>query len=121
MVKTERIPEDILNENTNFIDREAIVKFLSDYQKSRPDWEIFRRKIPEGLLLKWEIVLRECRKIGYVAPKIKNGELVFKQILTRTPKNIDDCSLCSKSITAGTCLSRGIIKKQQLMFKPCWS
>jgi hypothetical protein len=122
MVRTERHPEDIISEVMNFADKEIMIKHLSNYQKSKPDWDTFRRKIPDNLLEKWAKVLRECRKYGFIAPKIQNEEMVWKRVMGRRSniKNVNQCTLCPSSQRAGDCRGREKKVNNQTMFKPCW-
>jgi hypothetical protein len=123
MVVTDRQPDDIVGEFINFSEKETLVKFLSAYQKTKPDWDTYRHKIPDTLLDKFLKALQECRKHGFIAPKVVGGELFWKRIMgfPRNYKNSDQCSMCSKSQRAGDCRGRAIYKNQQRMFKPCWA
>lgn len=122
LVKTDRKPDDIVNDFMNFTDKEAIIKFLSQYQKTRPDWESFRHKIPDALLDKFAKVLRECRKNGYMRPKVENEQLVWLRVMgfKRNYKNADECSLCDRSQVAGNCRGKVVFKNHHRMFQPCW-
>lgn len=124
MVQTDKRPQDILNENMNFVEREAFAKYLGEFRKNKPDWNLFRTKIPESLLEKIKNVMHECKKIGYISPVVINGEVVFRQVLgqKRNYKNTDKCTLCSSSFIDGTCMGKSKYNKQnQRVFAPCWS
>lgn len=122
MVATDRVPDDIVGEIMNFADKEVLIKLLGNYQKSKPDWDNYRHKLPEVLLGKFTKVLQECRRFGFIAPKVQGEELVWKRILgfKRNQENADQCSMCHRSQRAGDCKGRAVNKSGQMMFKPCW-
>ena len=122
LVPTDRKPDDIVSEFLDFADRETLIKFLSTYQKTKPDWDNYRHKIPDGLLSKFAKCLQECRKYGFIAPKVEGENIVWKQIFgfKRNYKNTDQCTTCSRSQRAGDCRGRAIYKNHQKMFQPCW-
>jgi hypothetical protein len=109
----------------NFVEREAYAKFLGDFRKNRPDWNLFRTKIPETLLVKIKKVLHECKAIGYISPVVINNEIVFRQVMgqKRNYQNADQCTLCSNSFIDGSCMGKSHVKKADghRYFVPCWS
>lgn len=123
LVQIDKTPDDIMGEIMDFSDRESIIKFLSTYQKTRPDWDNFRNKIPDRLLDKWAKVLKNCRKFGFIRPKVENEKITWHQVLgfKRNHQNTDQCTLCSRSQRAGDCRGGIVIKNNQRMFKQCWN
>lgn len=116
-------PDNIITSLMDFSERDMITKYIATYQKTRPDWDTFRNKIPEKLLLKWQKVLISCRLNGFISPRVENENLIWQQILgfPRNYENIDQCTLCARSQRAGDCHGRKEYKNSQLMFKTCWS
>lgn len=102
---------------------DAVKKLLLSYQKSRSEWDVFRRKIPSELLEKWKLVMDNCRENGYIAPKIIHGdELIWSQILgfKRNFGNANRCSVCSATFFSGVCKGKSKYKQEHYMFVPCW-
>lgn len=105
-----------------YTEKESIINHISAYQKTHGEWDIYRKKIPDELLVKWGKILFECRKNGFINPHIYQDTLVWDQVMgsRRNYDNADKCSLCSNSLTRGTCEGKTIYKKMQSMFVPCW-
>ena len=116
MVKPNRTPEGIMFSILGS-DEEEMGRFLATYQKTSPEWDVFRKKIPDELLKKFQRVLTECKSEGYVNPHMSEGVIVWQQILTRerSKDSADPCTLCSRSFVAGDC--RGRMRKN---FQFCW-
>jgi len=123
LVKTNLTPDEIMADYLDWSDMEFMVKVLSDFQKNQTDWEQVRRKIPDPLLEKWTKVLANCRDNGFIAPKIKNMKIVWKQIRGNNWA-VDKCSLCPNSFVSGRCMGGGKMKmidgEFKNFFKPCW-
>ena len=115
-------PDEIITKYFTKMEKEALVKYLSSYQKTRPDWDQFRNTMPDELLDKWTKILKECRENGFVSPRVDKWEIVWSQILgfKRNYKCVDKCSLCSSSQRAGDCKGTTKYKLDQRMFQPCW-
>ena len=116
MVIPKRSPETIMFSILGS-DEEEMGRFLATYQKTAPEWDVFRKKIPDELLKKFQRVLTECKSEGYVNPHMSEGNIVWQQILTRERSKdaADPCTLCSRSFIAGDC--RGRMRKN---FQFCW-
>ena len=117
MVIPKRSPETIMFSILGS-DEDEMGRFLATYQKTHPEWDVFRKKIPDELLRKFQRVLQECKAEGYVNPHMHEEKIVWQQILTRERhKNASDqCTLCPRSLAAGDC--RGRMRKN---FQFCWS
>ena len=117
MVVPKRSPDTIMFSILGS-DEEEMGRFLATYQKTHPEWDVFRKKIPDELLRKFQRVLQECKAEGYVNPHMHEEKIVWQQILTRERhKNASDqCTLCPRSLAAGDC--RGRMRKN---FQFCWS
>lgn len=122
LARTERHPDEIVDEYFTYDDKQAFIKYLIGYQKTQIDWETYRKKIPDALLDKFTKILAACREYGFVRPRVRDEVLVWDRILgfKRNHANADQCTLCSKSQLSGNCRGRGKYKIGQLMFKTCW-
>ena len=123
LVKTNRKPADIIGEIMNFSEVDVMVKHLAAYQKTHDDWDKYRIKIkPPSLLDKWKEVLNRCRGNGFIAPRVYNDELKWKQIqgFKRNYQNVDNCTLCSRSQLASDCSGKVIPRINKKEFHPCW-
>lgn len=120
MVIPKRSPETIMFSILGS-DEQEMTNFLSAYQKNQPEWDVFRKKIPQELLNKFKRVMNECHSEGYVNPKVQDGNITWRQILTRvrSKDNADQCTLCPNSLAAGTCKGR-MRHTNQRLFVPCW-
>ena len=120
MVIPKRSPETIMFSILGS-DEQEMTNFLSAYQKNQPEWDVFRKKIPQELLNKFKKVMEECHAEGYVNPKVQDGNIIWRQILTRVRNKdyADQCTLCPNSLAAGTCKGR-MRHTNQRLFVPCW-
>ena len=99
-----------------------MIDLLSAFQKTQGEWDLFRKKIPDALLAKWKKVMWECRKNGFIAPKIENNEIKWKVIMTIHTNNCDQCTLCPTSWIAGDCKGRMKTTIHGLRnWTPCWN
>ena len=121
MVIPNRKPETIMFSILGS-DEQDMTGYLSAYQKNSAEWDVFRKKIPQELLNKFKRVLDECKLEGFINPHVREGKIVWNQILTRERcKNATDkCTLCSKSFIAGDCLGKLRIINNQKRFIFCW-
>ena len=122
LVRPEKMPREIMADHLDFDSMETMIGYLSDFQKTEADWNIFRRKIPNALLDKWARVMIECRTNGFIAPFVENNEIRWRQIMA-TARNrdlTDKCTLCSNLYIAGKCRGQRKLKPSGLMFVPCW-
>jgi len=106
----------------DFYEKENIIEHLEKFKASSGEWDVYRKKIPAPLLEKLTLILRECRKNGFISPRVFNGEIKWQQVegFRRNFKNADECSVCDRNQTKGTCDGRFIYKGEQRMFVPCW-
>jgi hypothetical protein len=115
------MPVDMVAYSMDYKEIEMIVHHLQIYQSGGDDrkWESYRKKVPAELLDKWRKVVYVCRMNGFINPVIISGELTWAQIIgDRT--HADQCSVCPKSYTSGSCTGKSIINKGKFDFVPCW-
>lgn len=115
-------PDEIIDKYFSSTEKKTFTEFLSIYQKTRPDWDAYRNKIPDGMLDKWVKILKDCRVNGFIRPQVTNGELCWSQIqgFKRNYQNADKCTLCPSSDKSGDCRGTTKYKDGQRMFRPCW-
>jgi hypothetical protein len=123
-VLTFTTPEQILNQFLSYTDKDDMIKFLSSWQKSQAEWDVFRKKIPDELLEKWGTALRKCRENGFINPHIDGNKITWQRILVRNTKHCDKCFLCDRNFTGGDCrgriLHRAVDDKSSARFSVCW-
>ena len=114
------MPHNIINE-LDEKEIETIIYHLQTYQSSGDErrWEIYRKKIPHDLLTKWNSVVKEYRKNGFINPYIKAGKLSWAQIIGDR-RHADDCTVCSKTYVDGSCMGKSLIENNKFDFIPCW-
>ena len=95
LVSPKKYPSQIIDERLDFYEKENIIEHLEKYKTSSGEWDAYRKKIPSPLLEKFALVLRECRENGFIAPRVKNGEIKWQQVMgaKRSFQNADKCSL----------------------------
>jgi hypothetical protein len=122
MVAAKKTPSEIMDDHLTWQEKTSITKILSSYQKSQVDWDMFRKKLPEDLLNKFQNVLKEARENGYFLPKVVNNHIQWKQIFgfKRNYKNADKCTLCPCNFIAGDCKGGSKHKFGTILFRPCW-
>lgn len=122
-MEAQKTPAEIVADYFDYSDLEAMVKFLSDRQKFDAEWDVFRKKIPDTLLEKWQKIMAECRANGFMRPRVRNSEIIWDQV-TATRENYqkaDKCTLCDKTYKAGVCKGKLKMKHNGIMFVPCWT
>ena len=121
MIIPKRSPETIMFSILGS-DEDEMGRFLATYQKTQPEWDVFRKKIPDELLKKFQRVLQECKSEGYINPHMSEGNIVWQQILTRerSKNNSDQCTTCSRSFVAGDCRGKTRLVNGQRHFVFCW-
>lgn len=98
----------------------SMIKHLIEYQKEK-DWSVYRKKIPEDLLVKWAQVLAACRKHGFVGPKAFGDRIHWNQVVTHREKPSDKCTMCPRGFGAFDCKGKtGFRKDGNKDFLPCW-
>ena len=104
---------------TNENDYDDVIKHLQAYQKAGGEWEVYRKKVPNDLLVKFKEFLIKCRHSGFIGPKIENEKLIFRQIVTHN-QNADQCTLCERNLVNGSC--NGQLKRvnNNRQFVPGW-
>lgn len=80
-------------------DFQSIVGYLSTYQRQGDNrrWDDFRNKIPPPLLKLWGDILIDCRRNGFVRPRIYDGKIAWDQVVDNGPeRNGDLCTMCER-------------------------
>jgi len=93
-----------------------IAGFLMSYQRGEVGWDSYRLKVPSELLAKFEKMILECRKNGFVNPVAfisPEGQykITWLQILSANPG--DKCTMCINKPCAGKDDVKGA-------FRRCW-
>jgi hypothetical protein len=113
----------------NSADYQSIVALLTTYQRQGDNrrWDDFRNKIPPDLLKLWGDVLIECRRNGFIGPRVESGEIVWMQIVgTNDIRNGDLCTLCDRVCQRREMVDTGEAKRMRMLnrgwheTKPCW-
>ena len=122
MVKPIKQPGQIIDFILLNSEKESMIKFLIGYHKIQTDWDVYRKKIPDELLVKWAVVMKECRENGFMAPKIQGNVIVWKKVFgfKRNQNNADKCTLCSKAYVSGECEGKLRLRNMHRVFIPCW-
>lgn len=116
------------NLNTS-ADYQSIVGFLATYQRQGDNrrWDDFRAKIPEPILKLWGDCLIECRRNGFVNPRVENGQIVWSQVLgDDRERNGDLCTMCCRDCKRRDMIDSGDLKQLKIINKtypepkPCW-
>jgi hypothetical protein len=97
-------------------DLKVMSGFLESYQRGEVGWDAFRTKIPSELLAKFEAVVLDCRKNGFINPVaviMPDGrhQIVWSQILSHNRG--DQCTMCRNK----PCSER---EDANGNFKRCW-
>jgi hypothetical protein len=125
MVPNQNPPDLYVNGILSPADKEAMVKHLITRQKTKAEWDVYRKKIADELLEKWERVLNICREQGFINPHIINEKIIWNRVLSqkRSQKSNDKCTLCDKTYTSGECEGQMIYnsKEKRETFVPCWT
>jgi len=101
---------------------------------------MFREKIPVLLLKIWGNVLIDCRRNGFINPRVEGGDLVkgeyeggkivFQQIISTDDRPGDLCMLCDRDCKRREQIESGEMKKIRFFNKdnanwqepkPCWA
>lgn len=110
-------------------DYQSIIGYLTTYQRQGDNrrWDEFRNKIPPPLLKLWGALLIECRRNGFVGPRVENERIVWRQVIgTSNIHNGDLCTMCERE-----CMRREKIDSGEWKYirslnkdipeqKPCW-
>jgi hypothetical protein len=120
---TIQTPREIAEKYLDSEDIAAMTKYISDYQRTEPEWKLYRKKIPGELLEKWGKVFTECREEGFCNPHVFKNKIIWNRMMEfdRNKNNIDKCTLCLNTIQAGTCKGSFKFKKNGNRFTPCWA
>jgi hypothetical protein len=111
-------------------DYQSIVGYLTTYQRQGENrrWEDFRNKIPAPLLKLWGDLLIDCRRNGFMAPRVENEVVVWRQVTSNDDqKNGDLCTMCERECLRREMIDAGDTKRMRLLNpgwhepKPCWS
>jgi hypothetical protein len=122
MAKTIKKPNEIADSIMSCEEKQSMIKLLIGYQRSGIDWDVFFKKVDPDLLSKWKLVVKVCRKNGFINPHIENSKIIWRQILSRRNELNDECTACDGGDRGGDC--KGKIKinsKNERVFIPCWS
>lgn len=120
-------------------ERQAVKGLLSTYQRTgdNKSWDTFREKIPDRILIVYGKMLTECRRNGFIGPRVKGGEwvkndngvleftggkLVFWQVVSTDNRPGDLCTFCERSCSRRDNLDSGDMKTIKEMNKnnPNW-
>jgi hypothetical protein len=113
----------------NSADYQSIVALLTTYQRQSDNrhWDDFRNKIPPDLLKLWGDVMVECRRNGFIGPRVENGEIVWMQVIGTTAiRNGDLCTMCDRACRRREMIDTGATKQMRILNpgwrepKPCW-
>lgn len=103
-------------------DYQSIVALLTTYQRQGDNrrWDDFRNKIPPDLLKLWGDVLIECRRNGFIGPRVESGEIVWMQVIgTNDARNGDLCTMCERECRRREMIDSGEAKRLRI-FNKCW-
>jgi len=109
---------------------QSIIGYLTTYQRQGDNrrWDEFRNKIPSPLLKLWGDLLIECRRNGFVGPKIIDGKIVWYQVIgDHREQNGDLCTMCERDCMRRERIDSGEMKYIRLINKdiheqkPCWA
>lgn len=111
----------------NLTDYQTIVKHLISYQKGGDNrrWDEYAATIPQPLRDTLKKMLVECRRNGFVAPFVFDGEIQWRRIVTHGAQG-DLCTLCDRQCKRRDDLKSGRVKwlrEHQTGYrekKPCW-
>ena len=109
----------------------SIRDYLSAHQRQgeRRNWDVFREKIPEALLRAWGGVMVECRRNGFVGPRVDGDRIVFQQVISTNDRPGDLCTLCDRDCKRREQIDSGetrVIKEMNrnnshwVEPRPCW-
>ena len=109
-------------------DYQSIVALLTTYQRQGDNqrWDEFRNKIPPDLLKLWGDVLIECRRNGFIGPRVENGEIVWMQVIGNDVRNGDLCTMCDRECRRREMIDSGEAKRMRMLNpgwhepRPCW-
>lgn len=119
VIPRNRIETIIRSVITNENDYLSIVEHLQTYRKHSAEWDVYRKKIADDLLKKLKNLLTAARESGFINPVVRDGKIVFDQILSIN-RNADQCTVCDKNIIHGNCNGIMRIIKHKKTFFPCW-
>ena len=114
-------------------DLQSIIGYLTSYQRTGENrrWEDFRNKIPPPILKLWGDLLIECRRNGFVAPRVENETIVWRQVTSNdAQRNGDLCTMCDRECKRREMIDSGNAKQMRMMKtggehgwhepSPCW-
>ena len=110
-------------------DYQSIIGYLTTYRRQGEHrrWDEFRNKIPPPLLKLWGDLLIECRRNGFVGPRVENGKIVWRQtVSTSDIQNGDLCTMCERECRRREKIDSGewkwikSLNKDTPEPKPCW-
>lgn len=129
LVVPEELPETTMRRIFKEGEYEAIFSYLMAYQRAGDmrRWDDFRNKIPPDLLKLWGDVLIECRRNGFIGPRVENGEIVWMQVIGTTDvRNGDLCTMCDRACRRREMTDTGASKQMRILHpgwheaRPCW-
>jgi hypothetical protein len=122
MVRTIKKPNDIVDSIFDYDEKAVMIKLLIGYQRSGTDWDVYFKKTDHELLNKWRRIMLECRRSGFLNPKVENSELKWRVIMSRDNELNDQCTACPESFTGGGCAGNLTTnQRRERMFVPCWN
>jgi len=123
LVTPVRMPNEIVDGLLLQSEKDMLIQHLINFQKSDCSWDSYRSKIPDTILDKFKVILKECKRNGFICPRVRQGILVWSQVLgdKRNRSASDECTLCDNNFHSGTCRGRNFITLNGgTNFKKCW-
>ena len=103
-----------LSDLENHPDYDDMLQYLVGYAKMGEyrRWDEFRSKISPPLLERWNDVLVECRRNGFINPRGINGKIVWSQVCSsdHSPPTEDMCVMCIRPCLIREALEEGVFK-----------
>ena len=120
------------NNLQNNPDYKLLVNLLVTYQRQGEGrrWEDYRNKIPPQLLKIWGDILIDCRRNGFINPKVEGEVIIFYQIITTNSRQGDLCTFCDRDCRRREQINSGELKAVKELNKnnpnwreqkPCWA
>jgi hypothetical protein len=77
----------------------SIIKHLVSYQKmgDKRNWDEYKNGIDNDLLEKWTLILIDCRRNGFIGPRMEFDRMIWMQVLTHGSMTSDLCTLCDRA------------------------
>lgn len=106
---------------------QAICNHIFNYQKlgAAGKWDEYRAGIAEAALRQLGEIFSECRRQGYLNPRVvgedKNRKIIWEQIVSRAGIEYDLCTLCDRGCNRRKNIDEGFYHHQGIEEPPaCW-